>query len=209
MDWFDAVRYVMDNDISGAIVECGVEEGNFQAACITELMARNQTRDIYLFDTFGGLTAPGENDYTNDDTPFFKMNNTEVVEEWNKHSVSSTINNWCYCSLERVQERLNTFGYDESKLHYVVGDVMNTLNVEANIPAQISILRLDTDWYTSSRFELEKLYSKVVSGGIVIFDDYYHWAGQRKAVDEFFAGLGFTPNLVKMGTLKVAAMIKP
>jgi len=209
MDWFEAVRYVMDNDISGAIVECGVEEGNFQAACITELMARNQTRDIYLFDTFGGLTAPGENDYTNDDTPFFKMNNTEVVEEWNKHSVSSTINNWCYCSLERVQERLNAFGYDESKLHYVVGDVMNTLNVEANIPAQISILRLDTDWYTSSRFELEKLYSKVVSGGIVIFDDYYHWAGQRKAVDEFFAGLGFTPNLVKMGTLKVAAMIKP
>ena len=63
---------------------------------------------------------------------------------------------------------------------------METLQNNENIPDKIAILRLDTDWYESSKFELETLYNNVVSGGVIIFDDYYHWDGQRRAVDDFF-----------------------
>ena len=209
MDGFDAVRYILDNNIEGAIVECGVGEGNFESVCITELVQRNLTRDIYMFDTFGGLTVPGVNDYTSTETPFYKMTNEEVVEEWNKHVVTDKVNNWCYCSKERVEERLNEFNYDQSKLHYVVGDVMDTLALPANIPEKIALLRLDTDWYESSKFELQKLYGNVVSGGLIIFDDYHHWMGQKKAVDEFFLEINHAPSLIQVDTVKTVSMIKP
>jgi hypothetical protein len=49
----------------------------------------------------------------------------------------------------------------------------------------IALLRLDGDWYDSTRCCLEILYESVVSGGVVIIDDYGHWKGCKTAVDEF------------------------
>jgi hypothetical protein len=95
-------------------------------------------------------------------------------------------NEWCFASLEYVKNRLKSTGYPENKLHYIVDDVMETLKDKTNIPEKISILRLHTDWYESSKFELECMYENVVNGGIIIFDDYYHWNGQQKATDDFF-----------------------
>lgn len=63
---------------------------------------------------------------------------------------------------------------------------METLKEKKYIPDKISVLRLDTDWYESSKFELEKLYPNVVDGGVIILDDYFHWDGQRRATDEYF-----------------------
>ena len=60
-----------------------------------------------------------------------------------------------------------------------------TLKKKNNI-GKISLLICDTDFYDSSKIILEKLYSKVVNGGIIIFDDYGMWSGQKKAVDNFF-----------------------
>ena len=85
---------------------------------------------------------------------------------------------------------------------------MNTLSHQANLPASIAILRLDTDWYESSKYELEQLYSRVVKGGVVIFDDYYHWDGQRRATDEFFASIGESPHIVPIGNGKTGAFVK-
>jgi hypothetical protein len=85
---------------------------------------------------------------------------------------------------------------------------MDTLQDSKNIPDQIAILRLDTDWYESSKFELEQLYNNVVKGGIIIFDDYYHWDGQRRATDEFFKSIGITPAYINIGNQKTAAIIK-
>ena len=70
-------------------------------------------------------------------------------------------------------------------MHYICGDVLETLKDEKNIPKQISLLRLDTDWYESSNIELDVLFNNVTQGGIIIFDDYFLWEGQRKAVDEY------------------------
>jgi hypothetical protein len=62
-------------------------------------------------------------------------------------------------------------------------------------PEEISILRLDTDWYASTKHELIHLYSRLSKGGVLIIDDYGDWAGARKAVDEYFAAQSFKPML--------------
>lgn len=92
---------------------------------------------------------------------------------------------------------LNSTNYPQDKLHYIIGDVRKTLLNDKNKPEKIAILRLDTDWYDSTKVELQELYDKVVKGGIIIFDDYYHWDGQRKAVDEYFSKIGVDYKEIK------------
>lgn len=208
MDGRDAITYVIENNIQGEIVECGVETGNFEYIWINELIKRNEFRNIYLYDTFSGLTSPGEYDYTCEDAKLFKMDQQTVYNTWKAHVINDNKNGWCYKPLEYVKNRLNSTGYPEHYLHYIVGDVMVTLDDPKNIPEKIAILRLDTDWYNSSKFELEKLYNNVVSGGIVIFDDYYHWNGQRKATDDYFNSINETYTFNNLGNGKTAAIIK-
>merc|ERR1711871_1075377 len=76
-------------------------------------------------------------------------------------------------------------GYPARKLHFVKGKVEDTLNISSNVPKLISVLRLDTDWYASTKMELEVLYPRLVPGGMLIVDDYCRWGGARKATDEF------------------------
>jgi len=85
---------------------------------------------------------------------------------------------------------------------------METLKDTTKIPKKIAIVRLDTDWYESSKFELEKMYDNVVIGGVIIFDDYYHWDGQRRATDDFFKSRNINYNFVNIGNFKTAAIIK-
>jgi hypothetical protein len=208
MDGADAIHYILENNIEGAIVECGVDSGNFEHIWITELMKKNTERDIYLYDTFGGLTRPTEYDYTRSDAKLFSMNKDDVLHIWNNNRVNDKLNWWCYTPLEQVQNRLKSTGYPENRLHYMVGDVMETLKDKATIPEKIAILRLDTDWYESSKYELEQMYDSVVRGGVIIFDDYYLWDGQRRATDDFFKKIGVHYNFVDIGNQKTAAIIK-
>jgi len=208
MDGADAIRYILDNSVEGVIVECGVESGNFEHIWIDELMSRNTVRDIYMYDTFGGLVEPTEKDFTCEGATIYQMSKEKVREIWNSLIIDKKTNGWCYIPLQSVQSRLNSTGYPTSKLHYVVGDVMDTLKDRSTIPEKIAILRLDTDWYESSKYELEQMYDNVVLGGVIIFDDYYHWDGQRKATDEFFAMKNISYDFVDMGNGKTAAIIK-
>jgi predicted O-methyltransferase YrrM len=85
--------------------------------------------------------------------------------------------------LADVQANLRSTGYPVERMRFVVGDVADTVPREA--PERIAILRLDTDWYASTRHELEHLYPRLAVGGVLIVDDYGHWEGARLAVDEF------------------------
>ena len=208
MDGESAVRYILENNIDGCIVECGVDAGDFEYRWIKELQAAGQERDIYMYDTFKGLTEPGEYDYTADTAVIYKMSKDVVHEEWNTRRVSDDTNLWCYTPLQTVQQHLESTGYNKEKLHYIVGDVMKTLQEPTNIPDKIAILRLDTDWYESSKVELEVLYPNVVSGGVIIFDDYYHWDGQRRATDDYFKKMGIDVSMVNIGNSKTSAFIK-
>ncbi len=208
MDGADAINYILQNNIEGVIIECGVYSGDFEHIWINELMKNNSVRDIYLYDTFNGLVEPGHYDYTCPDAKLYQMNNYEVYNEWKNQIIDEKVNGWCYMSLEKVKHRLNSTGYPENKLHYIVGNVMETLKDKTTIPEKIAILRLDTDWYESSKYELEQMYDNVVTGGVIIFDDYYHWDGQRRATDEFFLSRNITYEFVDMGNYKTAAIIK-
>lgn len=208
MDGVEALRHILRHNIEGAIVECGVESGSKEYEWIKELQKTNTLRDIYMYDTFAGLVRPTAFDYTCPGAKHYSMNSADVYSRWKQGVLNETTNDWCYTPLEKVQARLQGTGYPEDKLHYVVGDVMETLKDKSTIPEKIAILRLDTDWYESSKFELEQMYDNVVSGGVVIFDDYFHWDGQRRATDEFFASRGMRPNIVNLGNHQAGALIK-
>ena len=86
--------------------------------------------------------------------------------------------------MEVVKKNIFSIGYDPEKIHFVQGKVEDT--IPATIPEKISLLRLDTDWYESTKHELEHLFPRLSKGGILILDDYGHWQGARKAADEYF-----------------------
>jgi hypothetical protein len=208
IDGEGTIKYILNNNIEGVLVECGVDSGAFEEIWINELIKNNTVRDIYLYDTFTGLTEPGENDYTCKDAVLFNMSKENVHNEWKSKIINETTNNWCYTPLEIVKNRLNSKGYPENKLHYIVGDVMETLKNKNNIPEKIAVLRLDTDWYESSKYELEQMYNNVVCGGVIIFDDYYHWEGQRKATDDFLKKINMNYHFININNGKTAAIIK-
>jgi hypothetical protein len=79
-------------------------------------------------------------------------------------------------------------GYPSNKIHFIKGPVEETIPRQMPSPS-IALLRLDTDWYESTKHELIHLFPRLSAGGILIIDDYGHWAGARQAVDEYFAGL--------------------
>ena len=208
MDGAASVNYILQHNIEGCFVECGVGSGYFEHIWINELMKHNSFRDIYMYDTFSGLVKPTEHDYTCKDATLYFMNKDEVYNTWSNQIINEKTNGWCYTPLDQVKNKLNSTGYPQSNLHYVVGDVMETLKDKTKIPEKIAILRLDTDWYESSKYELEQLYDNVVTGGIIIFDDYYHWNGQRKATDGFFLSRNIKCDFINIGNSKTAAIFK-
>jgi O-methyltransferase len=84
-----------------------------------------------------------------------------------------------------VRATLLETGYPAERLHLHRGPVEETLPRQS--PGPLALLRLDTDWYKSTLHELEHLYPLLAGGGILIIDDYGHWQGARRAVDEYFA----------------------
>ena len=172
-----SVKYCLDHNINGDIVECGVWKGGCSIAMALKLKEYNSKKKVWMFDTFRGMTAPSEMDihHSNKIDTFLKF----------KKSKKEKHNDWCYSPLKEVLINIENAGVKEyTKI--IKGDVLKTLNVNDNIPNKISILRLDTDWYESTKKELEVLFPKLVEKGILLVDDYGHWQGSRKAVDEYF-----------------------
>ena len=133
----------------------------------------DQSRQLYLFDTFEGMTAPGDEDYHYTGTP------ASVLKE--RHEKGGKV--WNAVPLEEVRRAVLSTGYEAAQVHFVKGRVEDTLPQQA--PNTIALLRLDTDWYESTKHELMTLFPRITPGGILIIDDYGHFAGARKAVDEY------------------------
>jgi len=183
-----ATRYISLNNIGGSIVECGVWKGGSVLAIISTLMSLNDTsREIYLFDTFQGMTEPDNRDVSINGVTAGEILANENPEI--EHSV------WCKTSLEGVKAVIGKTAYPQDKIHFVRGKVEDTIPGKA--PSKIALLRLDTDWYASTAHELLHLYPRVSKGGIVIIDDYGHWQGARKAVDDFLSTLSVKPFLAR------------
>ena len=179
----DGVKYLTKNNIEGDFVECGVwRGGSMMAAAYTLLSLGDTSRHIYLYDTFEGLTPPGEEDVSFNGIP------AQIMYDPSKARDST---HWCIASVEEVSKNLLSTGYPKERIHLIKGKVEQT--IPANSPEAIALLRLDTDWYESTAHELHHFYSKVCPRGVIILDDYGHWEGARRAVDEFFAAQDIKP----------------
>lgn len=194
------VRYVCEHGIKGDIVECGVWRGGSMQAIAYTLQEQGDTsRELHLYDTFEGMSEPTEHDRRYDGSSAAELLATLDRD----HSV------WAIADLPDVQKGMAETGYPAERIHYHVGKVEDTIPGEGAdaAPERISILRLDTDWYESTKHELDHLYDRLVPGGVLIIDDYGHWEGSRKATDDFLARTGEKLLLVPMNTGRIA--VKP
>ncbi len=169
-----AVRYVSANNIPGAMVECGVWKGGSMAAIArTLLQLQDVSRELYLFDTFEGMTAP-----TAKDLDYTGKKASQVLRDVPRDKCDDA-------PLEQVKEVLYGTGYPRERIHFVRGRVEET--IPASAPDPIALLRLDTDWYDSTKHELVHLFPRLPKAGVILIDDYGHWQGSRQACDEYFA----------------------
>lgn len=171
-----AVKYVVKNDIPGALVECGVWRGGSMMAVAKTLLNLNRSdRDLWLFDTFEGMTEPSHRDLRRD--------GVKASDLWEKSEVGEDSSDWARCSLDEVKDVIYDTGYVKERIHFVRGKVEDT--IPDNAPDVVSLLRLDTDWYESTKHELIHLFPRLSRGGVIIIDDYGYWQGSREAVDEY------------------------
>ena len=174
----DAVRYIVKNNIEGDMVECGVWKGGSAMAMMLTLIELNdRTREFYLYDTFSGMTAPGVNDVS--------YEGQKAHESFSYLKTSEDASKWCLSALDEVKTNVRNTGYQLSQVNFIKGKVENT--IPKHIPSKIALLRLDTDWYESTKHELTYLFPRLQKNGVLLIDDYGHWVGARKAVDEYFA----------------------
>jgi hypothetical protein len=172
----EAVRFVISNDIDGGLVECGVWRGGSMMLVAKSLIKLNVTdRELILFDTFSGMPAP---------TPEDRMNTgLDARQIFDKHATQGGGADWCAASLGEVQANMRSAGYPAARIRYVQGRVEDTLPQTA--PEKISLLRLDTDFYSSTKHTMMHLFPRLSPGGVLIVDDYGTWQGCRLALDEY------------------------
>jgi len=183
-----SVDYCIRAGIDGDLVECGVWRGGSALAIALKLEQLGvQDRGLWLYDTFQGMTTAG---------PFDIESTTGVPasELLTATAVGDGNNVWAFATIGDVLETLGLTSYPRDNIHLIAGDVTETLAHQS--PEAISLLRLDTDFYDSTRAELDALYERVTPGGVIIVDDYGHWQGARQAVDEHLAGLNLRPLLI-------------
>lgn len=184
----EAVRYVEKAQLPGAMVECGVWCGGAtMAAMIVMLQLGRTNRDFYLYDTFEGMSTPTVHDR--------RIDGRHAMPEFNARRTGSDSADWCRADLETVRTAVLSTGYPAERIHFVKGKVEDT--IPATMPREIALLRLDTDWYESTRHEMIHLFPRLTPRGVLILDDYGHWQGARQAVDEYLDAHGIAMLLTR------------
>lgn len=176
-----AIDYIVDAAVPGDFVECGVWRGGATMAAAMRLLDRGDVRPLWLYDTFEGMPAPeGEE---------VDVSGVSGKETHRRHAEAGEA--WFKADLADVCKNVASTGYPESAVNYVKGMVEET--IPGSVPEQIAVLRLDTDFFESTRHELEHLVPRIAPNGVLIIDDYGHWSGSKRAVDEYFE---FAPVLL-------------
>lgn len=173
---YKAVDYISRHVPKGAIIECGVWRGGSAMIAALTLQRLGDFRDIFLFDTYEGMPQPTVEDVR-------PGSGRPAFDKWQELQ-RETHNEWCYASFEEVRSNMLRTGYPAEKIHFIKGKVEDTL--PHPFVSDIALLRLDTDFYVSTLHELRALFPALMPGGVLIIDDYGHWAGSKQAVDEYF-----------------------
>lgn len=178
-----ACKYIINKEIEGDFIECGVWRGGH--SIVAAAMLGEIGRKAYLLDTYTGMTAPEDND--------IRINDGQRARSiFAKNALGPDSSNWCYASIEEVKNNLKSAGLEHliqnGQVNFLIGKAEEVLiDAKTSLPEKISCLRLDTDWYSSTKIELEILWPRLTQGGVIIIDDYGYWDGCRRAVDEYFS----------------------
>ncbi len=185
---YQQVVYCERQNLKGCYIECGVWKGGaIGLMALANLKFGFQRRHIHLFDSFQEICEP-------DETVDGKRAIKEVYEWAKEPGKAGKLRPLKGIYDHRggpgtLQENKalleNIIGYKKDYLHYHKGWFQETLPKVAESIDQIAMLRIDADWYASTKICLDYLYNKVVKGGFVIIDDYGAYEGCKKAVDEF------------------------
>lgn len=188
---YHTARQQVLNCVEGDFVECGVAAGAQVAAMQQALLELNalDEKKIWAFDSFEGIPLAGPNDTEQPGIVGAIQHDTSLPEKERLKSSGITVH-----SENNFVSNLARFFLPMSNIRIVKGWFQNTLPEKAAAIEKISLLRLDGDLYESTMVCLEYLYPKVVSGGVVIIDD-YALLGCRKAVMEYFIKNNFTKEL--------------
>jgi hypothetical protein len=172
---WNCVELINKYELKGDLVEAGVYKGGSAMLMGYAMKHYGMTNKVIMFDTFAGMTKPSEKDY--------KLNSIKkpnTIQKWEEKQRDG-YNEWAYGSYEEVKSNFEKTGY--KKYQMVKGDILKTIPFKIK---DIAILRLDTDWYESTKHSMNHLYPCLQDGGFLIVDDYYCWAGAKQAIDEYF-----------------------
>ncbi len=173
-----AIEYIVRAGIPGDIVECGVWKGGSSMGLALALLRMEDTsREMYLYDTYDeGWPAGGPDDVT--------ITGVTAHQLWLDAVKRGETADTLFAKYGDVISVMKSTGYPFEKIHTVKGKVEDT--IPGTVPEKIALLRLDTDWYASTKHELDHLYPRLAEGGVLMIDDYAAFQGARKAVDEYF-----------------------
>jgi O-methyltransferase len=190
-----AVNFISENKIPGDIVECGVWRGGSMVVIARTLLQRGDVgRTLYLYDTFAGMPPPTDRDRSFDgQSAQAQLDATPAGEGI-----------WARAGFEDASANVLATGYPAERIRFIKGKVEDT--IPQTLPGHLALLRLDTDWYESTRHELIHLFPLLDRQGLMIIDDYGHFQGAKQAVDEYFQGrpvylhrIDYTARLVSRG----------
>ena len=178
--------YKLIQDVPGSIVECGVYQGNsfFSFHKFLEIFhPGDRIRHVIGFDDFKGLRL------TPEDGPEYP-NRSKVEGGWKSDNFRDVLD-----GLLEIHTK-DQFVAQSKRAFLVDGDILDTVPqyVKDNPGLRISLLHLDVDVYKPTKVALDYLYDRVVSGGLIVLDEYamMEWGGESKALEDFFHERGIT-----------------
>ena len=198
---YRAVAELNARRIPGDIVELGVWKGG--VSCLMA-MAQLQTgaetgfgRRLWLFDTFEGMPKPTQLDDRRAQRLWQRITNGTLQ----RAPGSVRDKKWAYSPIDEVRSTMARTGYPSNQISFVKGKVEDTLPT-TTLPKSIALLRLDTDWFESTKVELDMLWPLLSPGGWMYVDDYSAFLGSRRAVDRWLAAKGWVEEAKKAKAAK-------
>jgi hypothetical protein len=195
-DAYEAIVALNREGVSGDVVECGVWNGGCVGLmALANLRAPGSIRrKFHLFDSFEGLPQPSS--YDVDVLAGFKSLHPELEVRDKSDAALQPIG----ACVGQSQPEVEKFLVEKLKLNrddlvFHTGWFQDTVPRVAQTISAISLLRIDGDWYESTKVCLDDLYSKVAPGGYIIIDDYGIFSGCRKATDEFLETKAIRPDI--------------
>lgn len=190
----EAVRHVASRGIPGAFVECGTFTGGSSAYALRSIMRNEpgkERRPYWGFDSFEGMPKPTKQDGT------YALRWMYGRSDVDPSQLSGDLSG---CDLNRANYEeclryLRGTSYPSEHIHLVKGWFQDTLPASKAAIGPIAILRIDGDFYASTKVALERLFANVAPGGLAVIDDYGVFEGCRMATDEYLASAGLKPYL--------------